>query len=173
MTPSIFPWYTSDVFFMCLLYEKTPHKIYKGTKTYSIVLFIWTFCKSWKSFPKCVWLKCKARLWMTTCFPGDTGSSFGGIFTNNKVNMPTGTNWLNSLVNTAFKTYNLGELNITHPPLRLVFLQPDQPCPKMPRIQTWKWGIKKNLFSFRLLALLSYLLREKNPFGSYSGEAKK
>lgn len=48
-------------------------------------------------------------------------ASLRGIFTNNMVNMPTGTNWLFPLVNIGFKMYDLWKPNIT-PPLRLVFL---------------------------------------------------
>lgn len=85
---------------------------------------MWTFYKSWKDFPKVFILLSKMQSLILNNympFKGTWEADFGGILRNNKVNMPTGTNWLNSLANTAFKMYTVWELNITHPFLDLLF----------------------------------------------------
>lgn len=97
-------------------------------------------------------------------FRGTLEAVFGSILTNNKVNMSTGTNWLNSLVNIAFKMYNLWELNITHPFLRLDFLQPGKHYPKMStkNIEVEMREKKIYVFYFRLSALDYYFFFIRN-----------
>lgn len=127
MIPIIFPWYTSDVFCNVLNIWENSIRFIKAPKSSLQILFMWTFYKPWKDFPKVlIWLsKMQSLIWNNYMpFKGTWKLAFASILRNNKVNIPTGTNWLNSIVNNAFKLYNIWELKITHPFfLDLLFLQ--------------------------------------------------
>lgn len=63
-------------------------------------------------------------------FKGIWEADFEGILRNNKVNMPTGTNWLNSLLTLLSNVYYLGTEYYSSF-FRCAILQPGQHCPKM------------------------------------------
>lgn len=117
---------------MCLIWENYVRFI-KALYLFNSYYSCGHFINPEKIFQVFIWLSKMQSLILNKPMPfkGTWEATFGSILRNNKVNMPTGTNWLNSPVNIDFKMYNIWELNITHPFFRFVFLQPGQHCPKM------------------------------------------
>lgn len=119
-------------FLRCLIWENHIRFI-KAPYLFNSCYSCGHFVNPEKIFQVFIWLSKMQSLILNKPMPfkGTCEATFGSILRNNKVNIPTGTNWLNSLVNIDFKMYNIWELNITHPFFRFVFLQPGQHCPKM------------------------------------------
>lgn len=178
MTTIIFPWYNSDVFLMCLIYkDHSPQDLQRQqnllNRYYSCEHFI-----NPERVVQSAHLVEMQSLILNNYMPfwGTLEAAFGGILRSNKVNMPTRTNWLNSLVNITFKIYNLWELIITHLFLKFTFLQPGQHYPKMStkHIEVGMREKKTYVQYFRLSVLEYYFFFiGKNTFDHFFWEAKK